>query len=293
VPGATSLQVIATGLGPVSALAVSPAGVGLLVEGGHVVRLFDSGGRGLEAAAALAYGDDVQIRDLALDPAFDRSGLVFLAVSRTGRDGGREVAIERHRLAGGELGESAAVVPELDGVVSAHTRLAVTQDRRVIVAQPGIVRAFTGSAPTRLGEGPAQPASVRWDDRTQSAWLTGIGGAGTAVVERLGGADGARDVLALPPMLAGGTPVAHIGASGHAAVAGASAGAVVDLDPATGAATTVSADLAAYGAPVLVWAPDAADASWYVVLRAGGPGGSTSDTLVRVAARSSLPAPIH
>lgn len=291
---ASTLQVIATGLEPVSALAVSAAGVGLFVEGGHVVRVFETPGQGLQAAPALASESDVQIQDIALDPAFDRTGRAFLAVSRTGRDGTREVAIERHRLLGGGLGESLTVVPVLDGALSARTLLAVTGDGRVIVAQPGNVRAFAGSAPTRLGEGPAQPASVIWDDVNQAVWLTGVGAAGTAIVERLGNSDAQREVVALPATLADAVPVAHLGTSGRIAVAGASGVAVVDFDPATGAATSLPANLAAYGTPVLVSLPTVGGQWWYVVLRASRPGGSTTDTLVRVAAaRSSNAQPIH
>jgi hypothetical protein len=293
---ATGIQVVATGLQPVSAVAVSAAGLGLFVEGGHVVRVFENPGRGMQAAPALALDDDVQIQDIALDPAFDRTGRAFLAVSRTGRDGAREVALERHRLRGGGLGESTVLVPALDGALAERTLLAATGTGAVIVAQSGLVRAFAGTDLVRLGEGPTHPVSIFWDDINQTAWVTGTAAAGTPTVERLNGKGAANEMLQLPASLAdsaNSVAIAQAGTSGRVAVAGASAGALIQFEPATGATTTLTEDLAAYGVPVLVAAPSHGDASWYVVLRAGGPGRPTSDTLIRVAAGSGAPRPIH
>ena len=290
---AAGVQVIATDLQPVSALAVSRGGVGLLVEGKHVVRAFDSRGQGLQPTPALALDDTEQIQDITLDSAFDRTGRVFLAVSRTGRDGDREVSIEQHRLLGGSLGESMAVVPVLDGTLSAGTLLAATRDGRVVVAQAGLVRVFAGTSMTSLGEGPPNPVSVAWDDATQSAWLTGTAAGGAAVIERLSGSAAQQEVMPLPAVLANVAAFAHSSASGRVAVAGASTAGLIQFDPATGDATMHTADLAAYGAPVLLTAPAGDDPSWYVVLRADRPGGSTSDTVVRITAGSGATQPIH
>ena len=288
-----SVYVIAAALRPVSAMAVSAAGVGLFVEGGRVVRVFRNPGQGLQAAPALALDDDVQVQDIALDRAFDRTGRAFLAVSRTGRDGAREVAIERHRLLGGSLGESLAVVPALDGPLSARTLLDVTQDGRVVVAQPGLVRAFDRTVPTPLGQGPAQPASLAWDETNQVVWLTGTGSGGATIIERLSVSGTTAEVIPLPAVLAGLEMATHAGSSGRVAVSGVSGSALVRFEPATRSFTMLPADLAAYGTPVLVTAPAGDDASWYVVLRADRPGGSTSDTVVRITAGSGATQPIH
>jgi hypothetical protein len=170
--------------------------------------------------------------------------------------------------------------------------LAATADGRVVVAQPGLVRAFDGITPARLGGAPARPASVSWDDVNQTAWLTGTGAGGATIVARLGGADGRTDLIALPAALDRMAAIAQIRTSGGAAIAGASGAAVVRFDLETGATTIVTAGLAAYGTPVLVAAPTGGDASWYVALRADRPGGSTSDTLVKVTAGSGAAQPI-
>ena len=119
-------SVVASGLEPVSALAVSDAGVGLFVEGGHTVRLFDTA-RAFRPSRRWRSTKMCRFEDIALDPPFDRTGRAFLAASRTRRDGGREVTIERHRLLGGGLGESAAVVPGLADDPAARTMLAVAR----------------------------------------------------------------------------------------------------------------------------------------------------------------------
>ena len=114
----------------------------------------------------------------------------------------------------------------------------------MIVAQSGSVLAFTADghvpgalASARLGDGPVQPAERAWDEAGQAVWLTGHDAAGAAIVERLGVGRTARDVMALPRVLTDAVPVAHARASGHVSVAGASAEAVTEFDPASGAAT--------------------------------------------------------
>jgi hypothetical protein len=289
-----SIDVVATGLAPVSAIAVSEAGVGLFVEGGHTVRAFDP--QGIRAEPALTLEDDVQIRDIALDPAFDKTGRAYLAASRTHRERGREVTIERHRLVGGGLGEALAVVPGLEDHPASRTVLAVAHDGRLAVAQSGVVLAFTGDgrvpetlASPRLGDGPLEPASVAWDAAGQAVWLTGRNAAG-ATVERLGGSAPARNVMRLPAMLADAVPVAHVGTSGYVGIAGASVEAVMEFDPASGAATRMPVDLSRFGRPVHVVSKAGA---WYVVLRATSDNGTTIDTVIRVAARQGASQPIN
>ena len=290
-----SIQVVASGLAPVSAIAVSEAGVGLFVEGGHTVRAFDP--QGIRAEPALTLDDDVQIRDIALDPAFDRTGRAYLAASRTHRERGREVTIERHRLVGGGLGEALAVVPGLEDHPAARTVLAVAYDGRLAIAQSGVVLAFTADgrvpetlASPRLGDGPAEPASAAWDAAGQAVWLTGRNAAGAPTVERLGGSVPSRSVMRPPEMLADAVPVAHVGSSGHVGIAGASVEAVMEFDPASGATTLMPVDLSRFGSPVHLVSKAGA---WYVVLRATSANGATTDTVVRVAARQGASQPIN
>ena len=233
------------------------------------MRAFDS--QGIRAEPALTLDDDVQIQDIALDPAFDRTGRAYLAASRT-RARGREVTIERHRLLGGGLGESLAVVPGLEDHPASRTMLAVAHDGRLAVAQSGVVLAFTGDgrvpealASPLLGDGPVQPASVAWDQAGQSVWLTGRNAAGAPTVERLGGSVPARNVMTLPAMLADAVPVAHVGTSGNVGIAGASVEAVMEFDSGKRGRD--------------------ADASGSVALRAPGARGVESRGLVRGPAR--------
>lgn len=286
------VEALEVGLGRVTSVVVSREGTGLLVEDGRTVRVFDS--EGMRAEAALRLDDDVQIEDLALDPVFDRNGHVVLATSRTRRGGGREVSIERYRMVGGALGEAATLVMGLDDDRDTRTILTQTGDGRMVVVQPNAVSAFTaGGAPQPLSSGPAAnrsaPSSVAWDELGQAVWLTGRTAGGAGVIERLSAA-GARAQVAVPAGFEEWPLSAHANGPG-VAVAGASADAVLEFDPATPYVLTLPADLGAYGDPVLVARVPAGDA-WFVVVRDARSDGSSFDTLVRVAARRAVQLPI-
>ena len=280
----TRIEVIASGLEPVTSLAVSAAGVGLLVEGGRTVRLFEP--RGMLAAPALVADGDVQIRDLALDAAFDDNGRAVLAASRPSRHGGREITIERHRLRGGGLGESTAVVMGLPDSSAARTRLATTADGRLLIAQSGLVHTVNRDAVTSLPTAVAQPSSVLWNDATRTIWVTGADASGVMRAERFEETGMAREIGVLPAPMAEAATVAHEGVSRRVTIAAAAPDALVEFDPAAGSLQQISASLARYGQPVLLTAPGSTQA-WYVVLRAKRPDGSLADTVVRVVAETS------
>ncbi len=287
------VEALGVGLGRVTSLVVSGEGTGLLVEDGRTVRVFDSAG--MRAEAALRLDDDVEIEDLALDPLFDRNGHVALATSRTRRGGGREGSIERYRLLGGGLGEAVTLVMGLADERDTRTILTQTGDGRMVVVQADAVAALTvGGARQPLSSGPAAdrstPSSVAWDELGQAVWLTGRTAGGAGVIERLSAA-GQRAQVAVPAGFEESPLSAHVNGSG-VAVTSASADAVLEFDPATRSVMTLPVDLGAHGEPVLVARVPAGDA-WFVVVRDARSDGSSSDTLVRVAARRAVELPIR
>ena len=298
-PPKSLLQMVATGLRPVTALATSPSGVGLLVEDRHAVRVF--GSDGLQAEPALELDEDVRIEDIALDPAFDTNGRAYLAASRTTRDGGREVTIERHRLLGGRLGEAAAIVPGLAASASSRTVMAVARDGRIFVAQSGVVLAFTSEGRTpdnqrsgspTLAEGLERPTSVAWDDSTQTLWLTGRDAGGALLLEELATSSAQRQVRSLPAMATDraaapvDVPTALVVNSGRVSIAMADAEAVVEFDDTNRPARRQPTSLASMGQPVAIASGGPEGESWYLVLRVASRDGTTSDTLVRLYAAS-------
>ena len=299
VSAGAGVEVIATGLQPVTALAVSPAGVGLLVEGGRIVRAF--GSSGLQQEPALEMDSDARVEGVALDPTFDRTGRAFLATSRTRRDGTRELTIERHRLLGGILGEAAAIVPGLDADEASPSLITVAADGRIFVAQAGVVLAFTSegripdnqrSGSPALAEGLERPASVAWDESTQTLWLTGRDAGGALLLEQLATSSAQRQVRSLPAMATdraaapADVPTALVVNSGRVSVARADAEAVVEFDDTSGAATRQPTSLGSFGQPVAIAAGGPEGKNWYLVLRVASRDGTTSDTLVRLYAAS-------
>jgi hypothetical protein len=287
------LDVIATGLQSVGALAVSTTGIGLLVESDRVVRAFAASG--LQADPSLTLEEDARIEDLTMASDFDRSGRVWLAVSRTRRDGARELTIERHRFLAGSLGEGAAVVPGLAAEPSTHVALASDADGLVFVAEPGAVLAFDANGrvpegqPSRspvLGAGPTDPLTAAWDEAAQSIWVAGRDAQGGPVVERLSISGVSRDSRTLSFDVPASAPRAAIGMGGRPQVVVATPGALVVFDLASGSRTEHPLNLAAHGDPVLLG--PAGESTWYVVVRRHS-GREISDTLVRVTDPTSLP----
>ena len=278
-----TLEVVATALWPVSTIAVSTAVSGLLVEGGHVVRAF--GVAGVQAAAALQLDDDARIESIALDPSFDRDGQVFLAVSRTRRDGGRELSLERHRYLAGSLGEALTLVPGLRGEES-PTTIAVAADGRLAAVQSHAVLMFSADG-RPVDSQAARPGATAWDEAGQSLVVAGWDTSHGLLVERLSRSPQPVQVSALAPgALEPDSPISVSSRGSSVQIAGASSDAVVVTDLSGAVSMRLPARIAAYGRPVALAAGPAGQ--WYVAVRQAAPAGSPSDTLLRVVARGGI-----
>jgi len=121
---------------------------------------------------------------MTLDPDFSNTGHVFIAVeSLAGAT--PELAVVRHRLLGGALGESARLIAGLPSA-GAATRIAVSADH-IFVAQTGRVLRFSrdGSVPRDQASGSplwsawdGRPEAAIWDEGRQGLWVAGRGAAG-------------------------------------------------------------------------------------------------------------------
>jgi len=95
---------LATGLGPVTSLVLDDAGGALFIESGSRIKKVSRDGNVEEVALDAIPGE--RYLSMTLDPDFSNTGHVFIAVeSLAGAT--PELAVVRHRLLGGALGESA------------------------------------------------------------------------------------------------------------------------------------------------------------------------------------------
>ena len=280
-----SITEVASGLDDVTAIAVTPIGGGLLVEHGKALRIFSAQGVGAPGYEAPA---GTRIAAVAVDPHFERTGVVYLVEARPTR-GGDEISVVRHRLLAGVLGESATIVSA--GVHTAGTAVAlsITSGGDVLLAQGaqvtryrqdgGLVRSWPMTlASAAAGVTPA----LGWDDQRQGFWRAGIDAPPDLTVSFVplgGNADGQMtavqagvdDVVAIGLRVVGATPT----------VALATDSTVSRLDVAA-SLRSPETSVAAYGRVVsLVAAEPAAD---FVVVRAPGAGsaGHASYSLLRV-----------
>lgn len=265
----------------VSALVVSPAGAGFVVEDTHTVRAFD--GRGLQPEPALQLDDDARVESLALAPDFDRTGRVVLAVSRTARGGVRETALERYRSLGGALGEGVVLVPSVEEPAAS---VALTADGRVFVAQGPAVVAFhaDGTPLSQRTTGPTQAVAVP-PVRPASSLLHVEAGDALWMVSQVSGGD--LDLLRISSEgSAAARVVPFVGGKGRPSVV-QTANQVVLVQPTTGGLhltdvttgtiATLSVALPPGTEPVLA-APLVG--GWYLVVHRDGRQGEPTDGVV-------------
>jgi hypothetical protein len=127
---------IATGLEDVAAMAPTPDGRVLVVDGSRVVRVIERN-IFLPDPALVLPDVNARIVGLAIDPQFERSHTVFVAWSEPDRDGSFVVNITRFREVAGTLGEGAVIVSGLALPDRALAPLAIGADGSVYVALPG------------------------------------------------------------------------------------------------------------------------------------------------------------
>jgi glucose/arabinose dehydrogenase len=181
----------ASDLGAVSDIAAVGDGRLLVVEKGRHVRVITASGL-LQEPAISSPRDDTELASLAVDPAFDRTGYVFLGMTQPLRDGGREFRVVRYRAVQNTLGEGAAVLTGLSFHGDHKPRFALDAAGKIYVAMPaahdgssdpyaGRILRFNidGSVPAEnargspvVGEGYAIPHALA--SNGDDLWIAGI-----------------------------------------------------------------------------------------------------------------------
>jgi Glucose / Sorbosone dehydrogenase len=132
-----AVSVLSQGAGVIDRLAALPDGRVLLVRNAREVLVL--GDRNV-AVAYTARSDsrrDESIADIAVDPAFADTHLVYLAVVTRDATGARSVRVVRSREVGGQLGEQTTIVPDVRVGVDASTPLALDRGGHVYLSLPG------------------------------------------------------------------------------------------------------------------------------------------------------------
>ncbi len=171
---AARLEVIASGLQPVSALAVSAAGVGLFVEGGHVVRVFDAA-RGSQATRRSRSTTMSQIRGHCAGPGIrsQRAGCFWRCRERVATAAARS----RSNVTGysaARWAKSRRSCPGWTATPASRTLLAVAARRPHGRRTAGQLSA-PSPATRHLARARAwhSPPAWLWDDVGQAVWLAG------------------------------------------------------------------------------------------------------------------------
>jgi hypothetical protein len=205
-----SVRQLATGLGIISALTATPDGRLLVIEDGQHIKVL---GPGRPAEAALVVNPaTTTLVGLALDPAFDANGYVYVGeLEARGRDGGVSQAIARYRLLNNVLGERLQVTTVATGANAAAAPFAVGPDGRLYVAvsaggeyalsengvPAGAILRFTldGTVPPDnwrssplFATSVPSPGAVAIDPRGQRLWVAGAGAAPALASVDLGAA---------------------------------------------------------------------------------------------------------
>lgn len=280
---AAAVIAIGSGLPEITAIAAFPAGSGLLLLEGTSIRMFSDGGVGDLAHQSPA---GIGIAALALDPQFEKTGFVYTAEARPG-PAGDDVAVVRHRLLAGVLGESAAVVSAGWQPAGTPIGLAIAADGQIVVRQGQRLTAFrqdgsiVRSDPTVLGAAGLEAPALAWDGLRGGVWNVGFATASAPEVSFVSLRDGSSTRTAIVQPDDGAVAVGVAVLDAAAAVAVASTTTVFRFDLAT-SRLSAGTPIPAFGTVVsLVPARPAED---LVVVREPAPNesGHTSYSLLRV-----------
>jgi glucose/arabinose dehydrogenase len=180
----------ASDLGAVSDIAAAGDGRLLLIENGRHVRVIAASG--LLQEPAISFSDeDTELSAIVVDPAFDRTGYVFLGMTQPLRDGRAEFRVVRYRAVQNTLGEGATVVSGLSFVGGSQPRFALDAAGKIYVAMPatnadradlyaGRILRFNidGSVPPEnphgspvVADGYPIPRAMAWDG--DDLWMAG------------------------------------------------------------------------------------------------------------------------
>jgi hypothetical protein len=187
------VQVIASGLGAVTALSPMPDGRVMFIEAGQHIRIIDRDASG--GTIALPAESNRQLTGLAIDTQFEKSRSVFVAWTELVRDV-LVVNVTRYRELGNVLGEGATIVTGLPVTSDSPTPLVVDDEGLIYVAVPanrsvsgprflgdaGAVMRFDrdGRVPSSnqnaspiVAAGYPTPLALAIDRSTRTVWLTG------------------------------------------------------------------------------------------------------------------------
>jgi hypothetical protein len=129
-----TIRMRAAGLQPVSALSATPDGRLLIVENEQHVRVLADDG--VLSAPALNAAADSVITDVVVDPAFERTGRVFVGVMQPNRRGDWEFSVLRGRWLDGRLTEAAVVIAGLPASSGGRPRIAIDPAAHIYIAMP-------------------------------------------------------------------------------------------------------------------------------------------------------------
>ena len=199
VGGCNSTSAVASTDRRIDALAAMGDGRVLIVEDGRRIRIFD--GHNLLDDAALDASQNVTFIGVAVNPALEPRGRVYVEEAERRDDGTRDLRIVRYRDVQNTLGDPAVIVAGIRLPEVADAPFTVDPKGRIFVAMPqigsdgkssaavllgfesdgGALRANRAASPT-VSWAPYKPTAIAWDDRGQQLWLTGSDETGPIVV---------------------------------------------------------------------------------------------------------------
>lgn len=202
------VSTLARDLAEVSSLAVSNRGLTFAVEGGRRVVTFLDGA----PVTVLTAQPGTTLQEIALDPAFDDTGRVFVTALRQRDGSSAELDVLRLRYLAGALAEPAAIATGVAVPSGATVPFSIDRDGLLYLAVPvatgrgpysSSVLAFDqdgrvpagsrGSSPV-VATGLDHPEDLAWDDQPGLLWLAGRNTGGVSqvlAVSRSGTAAGA------------------------------------------------------------------------------------------------------
>ena len=168
----------------------SPDGRVFLIDEGRRLRVMTS--RGVARESLIIAGRSTTLNQVAIDPAFTKTGFVWVGETRTSKDGRRTFTVARYRVVKNRAGERAEIVPEIALPPSGDALFAIDGSGHIYVAVPGTTSAsqpywgtvlrFTPdglaaedprtSSPV-IGTGYTFPHAIALEPRSERVWLSG------------------------------------------------------------------------------------------------------------------------
>ena len=175
---------------PATTSAASPDGRLFLIDEGRRLRVMTS--RGVARESLIIAGRSTLLNQVAIDPAFARTGFLWVSETRTSADGQRTFIVARYRVVKNRAGERAEIVPEIGLPPSGDALFAIGGSGHIYVAVPGFaggsqpfwgtVLRFSvdGSVPADhrtsspvIGAGYTFPHSIALEPLGERVWLSG------------------------------------------------------------------------------------------------------------------------